>query len=121
MSPLPLLMLTLCGLASAQVPTEFPPDAEAVTAQTFTDQIAGRSFAGVRADGTDWRLDISKDGGLAWFSKGRSRLGKWRFEGGLFCQDMRFEAPSCNELRIRGNTIFYKRNTSSEVVAMTSR
>jgi hypothetical protein len=48
--------------------------------------------------------------------------GKVRVEGDKLCQDMRKALESgCNDVRLKANLLFYKRNVNGEVVTYTAQ
>jgi hypothetical protein len=119
--PMRILSLALLSLALpawAQLTTDFPANSEAVTAESFEQNFAGRTLEGTRADGTTFRIDPAKGGSYSEMSRGRSANGKWRIEAGKLCTEMYRTDSGCNDVRAAGDVLYYKRNTNGEVVAL---
>jgi hypothetical protein len=121
LATLPATLLAVAFASLAQMPTAFPPDTEAVTAELFEQRFAGRSLEGVRADGTSFRIDPGKDGSYAEMSRGNSANGKWRIDDGKFCTELYRASSGCNEVRAQGEVLYYKRISNGEVVALRLR
>lgn len=115
------LLLPWCALpALAQMPTEFPAEATAITAELFAERAAGKSFRGVRADGVDARMDFAKDGTVVMYSRGNSVRGTWRVDGDKLCTDLVRATATCNDVRLHGDVLFYKRVANNEVLKLTA-
>ncbi|MBB1599684.1 hypothetical protein A9977_06485 [Variovorax sp. UMC13] len=110
------------GVASAQ-PKEFPTDATPLTAETLKG-LEGKKFVGKRADGKSLTLDFGADSGYRIAMQGEAGMldGKVRLEGDKLCQDMRKTIESsCNDVRVKDNMLFYKRNVNGEVIAFVAQ
>jgi len=116
-----LLVMTLAApLAQAQV-KEFPPDATAITAESLQG-LAGKRFVGKRADGKIWTMDFGPDAAYRLSEEKGILDGKVRLDGDKLCQDMRIKMESsCNDVRLKDNTLLYKRNSNGEVVTLTAQ
>ena len=115
------LLLHFCALpVLAQMPTEFPAEAAPITTALFAERAAGKSFRGVRADGIDSRMDFNKDGTVVMYSRGNSVRGTWRVEGDKLCTDMPRFSSTCNDVRLHGDVMFYKRVANNEVLKLTA-
>ena len=117
----PMYVLLLVPTLSWAQPMTFPDDAVPITAELFAERAVGKVFKGRRADGSDMQIDIAKDGTLTWYGSGNSDRGKWRIDGDKFCTDMRRIDSSCNEVRFKGDTLYYKRVSNGEVVTLTAK
>ncbi|MDM0088669.1 MULTISPECIES: hypothetical protein [unclassified Variovorax] len=110
------------GIASAQ-PKEFPTDATPLTAETLKG-LEGKKFVGKRADGKSLTLDFGADYGYRIAMQGEAGMldGKVRLDGDKLCQDMRKTIESsCNDVRVKDNMLFYKRNVNGEVIAFVAQ
>ena len=119
---LTLLVIPAAVLAQAERPTEFPAEAEAVTADALRDRIAGKVYDVKTFDGATWRLQY-KPNGYAFIdtSKGLRDSGKWRIEGSKLCSEWQRTPSGCSEARVKGNTVYVKRVANGEVVALVAK
>jgi len=115
-------LLPLAAAAFAQTPpTEFPPDAQAVTVDSVK-ALAGKKFVGKRADGKTWTMDFGADDYYRLSFDGGILDGKVRVDGARLCQDMRKSVESsCNDVRLKDNALYYKRNSNGEVVTLVAQ
>lgn len=120
-------LLALAWTACAQgVPTEFPADAVPITGDTLKASVLGKSFVGKRADGLVVTMEFGADASFRVSAvangRGNTQEGKVRVEGNTLCQDMRKTLDSgCNDVRLKENQLFYKRNVNGEVVTYTAQ
>jgi hypothetical protein len=100
---------------------EFPADATPVTAESLKG-LAGKKFVGKRADGKSWTMDFGPEYAYQLTAQDGILDGKVRIEGDKLCQDMRKTIESsCNDVRLKDNTLFYKRNSNGEVVTLIAQ
>ena len=59
---LALLVMPLFAFAQSPMPTEFPIDAVATSADDLRGRISGKVFKVKLADGTTWRLEYKANG-----------------------------------------------------------
>jgi hypothetical protein len=104
-------------------PTEFPADAVPVSADSLKTNVLGKKFVGKRADGKVLTMEFGADGSYRITAADGGMLdGKVRVEGDKLCQDMRKALESgCNDVRLKANLLFYKRNVNGEVVTYTAQ
>jgi len=115
------LFLFVTGAAFGQTPTEFPADAAAVTEDSVR-ALAGKRFVGKRADGKIWTMDFGADNYYKLTADSGVLDGKVRVDGNKLCQDMRKSMESsCNDVRLKDNTLYYKRNSNGEVVTLIAQ
>ncbi|MGO4391275.1 hypothetical protein AB4Z46_07965 [Variovorax sp. M-6] len=108
------------GVAVAQ-PKEFPADAAPVTTDSLKG-LAGKKFVGKRADGKTWTMDFGPDFAYRLTAQDGILDGKVRLDGEKLCQDMRKTLESsCNDVRLKDNMLFYKRNSNGEVVTLVAQ
>ncbi|MGJ7523849.1 hypothetical protein ACSFA0_25470 [Variovorax sp. LT1P1] len=108
------------GFACAQ-PKDFPPDATPVTAESLKG-LAGKKFVGKKADGYTWTMDFGADYAYQLSYQGGILDGKVRVDGDKLCQDMRKTLEnSCNDVRLKDNVLYYKRNSNGEVVTLIAQ
>lgn len=116
---LPLaLVLPLTALAQPTMPTEFPPDAAAISDAALSERMAGKVYRAKLADGATWRLEY-KSNGYVFLNTGSgfSDNGKWSIKQGQLCTDWQRIAAGCVEARASNEAVFIKRATG-EVVAL---
>ena len=117
--------------ALAQTPTaDFPPEAVPLTPETLKG-LDGKKFVGTRMDDTGWTMDFGpgdyfrmsyRRGGTGAGPGGGIVDGTVRLDGTKLCQDMRKTLESgCNEVRLRGSELFYRRNANGEIVVLTAQ
>jgi hypothetical protein len=116
-----MLIATLAvGTVCAQ-PTEFPDGAVPVTADSLKG-LTGKTFVGKRADGKTWKMEFGPDYAYQLTEQDGILGGTVRLDGNKVCQDMRKAIESsCNDVRLKGNMLFYKRNRNGEVVTLTAQ
>ena len=114
-----LLLLPLASLAQTAMPTEFPADALSANADDLRARISGKIFRVKPADGSSWRIEY-KANGYAFIdtSNGFRDTGTWRVEDGKLCSDWHKVNGGCSEVRIRGESIYLKRVSNGEVIAL---
>lgn len=117
-----LLLLTSTALAQVPaVPVEFPPEAQAVSAQALQAALTGKEFHVPLADGSWWRLHFQPGGIWAiTTNRGHKNDGTWRVEGSQMCSEPKKARASCNEMRLLGDTLYLKRD-SGEVAKFEPR
>ena len=115
------LFYTVSAIAQTAIPTEFPADAVPVPAPVLTERLSGKVFVAKMADGTDWRYQFQ--GGFLFFNigNGYSDSGPWRIEGSSLCLAPKKTAPSCSEMRSKGELLFIKRASNGEVATLVLR
>ncbi len=116
---LSLLVAPLSVAAQNSIPTEFPVDAVALAPASLTERISGKVFKVKPANGQTWRLEY-KASGYAFLntSSGFSDSGKWRVEGSQVCADWQRSPSSCSEVRLKDDTVYVKRVSNGEVIAL---
>ena len=125
MSPSIMLAAVLVAAASAagaqaQIPTEFPDDAQPFTAETLRERVAGKVFKVKPADGSEWRLDYKANGYVFIdTNRGFRDSGTWKVEGTQVCVDWkRSSNGGCSEARLKGDTFYLKRAADGEVIVL---
>lgn len=124
------LGLSLPAALAQPAAPEFPAEAVALTPETLKG-LNGRKFVGTRMDGTGWTMDFGPDdyfrlayrrGGTGAGPGGGIFDGTVRLDGTKLCQDMRKALESrCNEVRLKGNELFYQRGSNGEIVVLTAQ
>lgn len=106
------------GAAAPAVPTEFPPEAQALGDAALRERFSGRVLRAQPATGPGWRLEY-KDTGYVFMdlTNGGRDTGRWRVEGTRLCIDFQRFPSGCNEIRALGEVLYLKRG-SGEVVAL---
>ena len=104
------------GVAGA--PTEFPGDAQSISAADLARKVSGKVFSVDLQNGMRWRLDYKANGYLfVNVSNGMATSGPWRAEDGRLCTHMRGGSASCNEVREQGQRLYVKRD-NGDVIAL---
>lgn len=118
-SPFVLLLLPPASLAQTAMPTEFPADALSANADALGERISGKVFRVKPADGSSWRIEY-KANGYAFIdtSNGFRDTGTWHVEDGKLCSDWHRANGGCSEARIKGESIYLKRISNGEVIAL---
>ena len=114
-----VLLLPLCSFAQSAMPTKFPADALPATADALRARLSGKVFHVKPADGSSWRLEY-KANGYAFLDTGNGfrDSGSWRVEDGKLCSDWHHANGGCSEARLKGESIYLKRVSNGEVIAM---
>lgn len=118
-----------CAAAHAQpqpsgtFPTAFPPDAKAPEASALAERLRGQVFTAKLTNGTGLRLEYQSSGyAFADISNGARDNGKWRTEDGRVCVEYVGRFPSgCAEVRVSGDTLYYKSYVTGEVVVIEKK
>ncbi len=113
-----------CGVAHGQTPNafsvDFPDGTQPPNAAQLTERLSDQVFTAKLAGGVTWRMDY-KSSGYVFFdvSTGQHDSAKWRAEDGRVCLEFRGKFLSgCTEFRISGDTLYLKRISTGEVVAL---
>jgi hypothetical protein len=111
------LLMPSLSMAQPALQTEFPAAAVPLDAQALTRLLSGRTFMVTPSTGPEMRLEYR--GAYAYINIGnRSDSGKWRIEGSAACIDWQQLAVGCNEVRVEGPVIYWKRSSNGEVVVL---
>lgn len=115
-----LITAVFVGGVHAQ-PKEFPPESVRVSAESLK-ALAGKKFTGKRVDGKTWTMDFGPDSFYQLTAQDGILDGKVRVDGDKLCQDMRKTLESsCNDVRVKDDTLYYKRNSNGEVVTLIAQ
>ena len=118
-SLLVLLLFPLGSLAQTAMPTEFPADALRVNAETLRARLSGKVFRVKPADGSSWRIEYKANGyAFIDISNGFRDTGSWHVEDGKLCSDWHRANGGCSEARLKGESIYIKRVSNGEVIAL---
>jgi hypothetical protein len=113
-----------CSVAHSQTPNaapiDFPDGAQAPNAAQLAEQLGGKLYTAKLFDGVTWRMEYQASGYVfVNLSTGPRDSGTWRTEDGRVCIEFRGPFPSgCTEYRLSGNTLYLKRSSTGEVVAL---
>lgn len=100
---------------------EFPPGASALGTDALRERLAGKVFHVAVANGNTWRLQYQGNGHFYLnVSSGFSDSGKWRTEESRICFEPQKSKAGCNEVRLVGDLIHFKRD-SGEIVKLEPR
>lgn len=104
--------------APSQLPTDYPPEAQVITAQALKDRLANHVFKARLFDRSGWRLQFKGDYIYLNLSSGASDSGRWRTEDSRLCVDYQRFPSGCSDIRATDSAIFLKRGSTGEVVAL---
>ena len=120
--------MTVClglGLAfgAGAEPTSFPDGTSASPAAELNEFVKDKVFTTTRSDGVAGRFNYRSDGKFEIFyqrsGSTTKEFGGWRAEDGKLCVDDPVNGKACNEVRVQGANLYYKRNSNGEVLALT--
>ncbi|RZL91472.1 MAG: hypothetical protein EOP82_12760 [Variovorax sp.] len=112
------LTLALCSSTWAQGLPAFPPDAPVPKAAEITEFIKDKKFVGTRQDGIAAQFNFRSDGKFDVIFPQAKEFGTWRTEDGNLCVDDPVNGKTCNQVRIAGEDLLYRRNRNGEVVTL---
>lgn len=112
-----VLMVPVLAVAQAGFPTEFPEGAAVLAPAELQKRLTGQVVNMTYANGTKVRVEYKDT--YAYLNTGNAQdSGKWRTEGSQVCIDWaRFNAV-CFEVRDVKGTLYAKRTSNGEIVAM---
>lgn len=104
---------------SVALPTEFPSEARPAAAQALRELLQGRVFRAQPASGPGWRLEY-KDSGFVFLdtTTGYRDTGRWSVQESSLCTQWERSPSGCSEARLSGATLYIKRISNGEVVAL---
>lgn len=109
------------ALAAAQSapPTEFPSAAQAVEPAALQAALTSKVLRVQPAQGAAWRLEF-KTSGYAFLNVGTgfSDTGRWSVEGSQLCMQWQRAASGCSEARLLDSSVYIRRTSNGEVVAL---
>jgi hypothetical protein len=115
-APTPVAAAAVTSASAA--PSEFPADAQPLSADGVARKVSGKTFDVQLQNGSKWRLEYESNGYLFFnASGGFATSGPWRAEDGRICSHMRGAAASCNEVREQGQRLYLKRD-NGDVIAL---
>jgi hypothetical protein len=117
-----MALLALPAMAQPKLVKEFPGGASALDPDAMKARFRpGSEFAFRGADGAEVRLQFQSGDQATVIAPIASDAGRWRIEGSSVCLELRRFASGCNEVRIVGDTLYWKRNSNDEVVTLQQR
>lgn len=115
---LALIALTACGTSVAQGLPAFPADAPIPKATEIADFVKDKNFAGTRSDGISGKFIYQSDGKFDVIYTSFKEFGIWHPEDGNICVDDPLNGKTCNQVRILGSNLLYRRNKNGEVLTL---
>jgi len=104
-----LLMPTLAFADGAA----FPEGSNAPSASDIQQHLSGKAFDIKLADGTLWHVQYGSSGDFDFkSSKGFSDHGDWHAEDGKICSKGIKIPYSCNDVRMKGDDLYLKRDNN---------
>ncbi|MBI5254899.1 MAG: hypothetical protein HY855_00255 [Burkholderiales bacterium] len=117
-----LLMAAGPALAQTGFPTDFPTGAVVLEPQALKERLAGKVFEVKTADGASWRMQFQASGHVFLnTSRGLNDNGTWSIEGSQLCNELRQMTRNCAEMRDKDGTLYLKRVSNGEIVALQPR
>jgi len=114
---LTLLFLPLPTYAQTKLVTEFPEGAKPLTAEALKERFSESDHAFRGANGAEIRLQFQ--GSFAQIgAPDRSDSGPWKIEGSAICFELKKFPSGCNEVRVAGEVLYWKRISNGEVVQL---
>ena len=108
-------LLIIPAAAFAQGAT-FPEGSSVPSASAIQQHLSGNAFDIKLADGTMWHVQYGTSGDYDFkSSKGFSDHGDWTAEDGKICSKGSKSPYSCNDVRMKGDDLFLKRD-SGEII-----
>jgi len=121
LATLALVVCSAASVASAQGLPAFPPDAPVPTAADITGFIKDKTFVGTRQDGLTAQFNYRSDGKFDVIFPQAKEFGTWRTEDGSLCVDDPVNGKTCNQVRIVGENLLYRRNKNGEVLTLKAQ
>ncbi|CAM5785118.1 MAG: hypothetical protein J0I00_18390 [Burkholderiales bacterium] len=118
------VVAVLAGCAAGPPPAaDFPPGARIPATGEITSLLRGKSFTLANPNGSTTRVDHAADAssGIVVYFGGRSDSGTWRAEDGRVCYQFKTIPSACNDVRMVGANIYFKRGSSGQVVQLVPR
>ena len=110
------------GAASAAAPQSPRPGAASCRrdprSREFTGFIKDKTFLGTRQDGLTAQFNYRGDGKFDVIFPQAKEFGTWRTEDGNLCVDDPVNGKTCNQVRIVGENLLYRRNRNGEVLTL---
>src|SRR5262245_9063402 len=104
------LLLLTTSASMAQVLPAFPSAAQAPKAIEISDFVKDKNFTGTRSDGITGKFNYRSDGKFDVIYPQAKEFGTWRTEDGNLCVDDPLNGKTCNQVRIVGGNLLYRRN-----------
>lgn len=105
-------------VALAQSLPTFPADAPMPKAAEISAFIKDKKFLATRSDGISAQFEYRGDGKFDVIFPQAKEFGTWRTEDGSLCVDDPINGKTCNQVRIAGENLLYRRNKNGEVLTL---
>ncbi len=106
---LALLLLTPAIAFAAQ--SAFPEGSTTPAASDIQQRLAGKAFDIKLADGTQWHVQYGNGGDYDFkSSQGFADHGDWKAEDGKVCSKGSKIPYSCNDVRVKGDELYLRRD-----------
>ncbi|MDM0075208.1 hypothetical protein QTH90_12490 [Variovorax sp. J2P1-59] len=115
----PFVLLATSMAAMGQAPG-FPADTPIPKSAEITEFVKDKTFTGTRSDGITGKFNYRSDGKFEVIYPQFKEFGTWRTEDGNLCVDDPVNGKVCNQVRILGGNLLYRRNKNGEVVTLKS-
>ena len=117
---LAVLVAPTLALAQAAFPTDWPADAQPLSADALRQRLVGKTFIARSLTSPEIRTEYQES--FAYINIGETRdSGKWKTEGSTVCNEWRKIRPACSEMRAVGDALYVKRANNGEIMQMLPR
>ncbi|BCG03487.1 hypothetical protein PPGU19_080550 (plasmid) [Paraburkholderia sp. PGU19] len=116
MNKLLVILLLIPAVTAFAQGTAFPDGATTPSAADIQQRLAGKAFDIKLADGSMWHVQYGNGSDYDFkSSKGFADHGDWKAEDGKVCSKGSKMPYACNEVRVKGDDLYLKRD-SGEIV-----
>ena len=116
MNKLLIILLLIPAVTAFAQGTAFPDGATTPSAADIQQRLAGKAFEIKLADGSMWHVQYGNGSDYDFkSSKGFADHGDWKAEDGKVCSKGSKMPYACNEVRVKGDDLYLKRD-SGEIV-----
>lgn len=115
------LLLLPAAIAFAQA-NGFPADVTTPSAADIQQHLSGKAFDIKLGDGSAWHVQYDTSGNYDFkSSKGFADHGDWQAQDGKVCSKGSKIPYSCNDVRMKGNDMYLKRDNGEVVEFVEAR
>ncbi|TSD56416.1 hypothetical protein FFI97_019480 [Variovorax sp. KBS0712] len=111
-------LIAASASAFGQTPTAFPSDAPIPKAAEIHDFVKDKTFTSTRSDGVTGKFNYRSDGKFDVIYTSFKEFGAWKADDGNICVDDPINGKACNQVRITGNELLYRRNKNGEILTL---
>lgn len=101
-----------------QMQTAFPSDVSIPKAAEIQAFVNDKVFTATRTDGITGKFNYRSDGKFDVIYTSFKEFGAWKAEDGSICVDDPINGKACNQVRITGSELLYRRNKNGEILTL---